>query len=228
VDTVHTGLPISPNEPMTSPAPEHPNEWHRLASVSSLVDVVSRHVEDLVQLSARDLPQWLTSLGVPTGWHLARMEGDNLQPSRIAVCIPTSGGGCACETISVFRFTGIPAVDVLHRHADCTLRDLDAENITTRRLTTPPVPAVAAVRCSGQFNTGGLSVRAQYSTYVAGSDIAGGGRLIQHGIFTEAATPSALAKDIEQLSNTVHHAFLTTVADMAGRRSALKSQHVQH
>jgi hypothetical protein len=217
---------------MTSPAPEHPNEWHRLASASSLVDAVARHVEDLVQVSAPDLPQWLTSLGAPTGWRLARMEGENLQPSRIAVCVPPSGGGYACETISVFSFTGIPAVDVIQRHADCTLRDLDAANITTRRLTTPPVRGVAAVRCSGQLNTGGLSVRAQYSTYVAGSDIAGGGRLIQHGIFAESDTRGDLAKDmakdIEQLSNAVHHAFLATVADMAGRRGGLNSQHVQH
>ncbi|MBS4728852.1 hypothetical protein MSM1_11065 [Mycobacterium sp. SM1] len=196
---------------MTAAAQE-PSEWHRLAAVSSLVDVVARHVDDLIQLPAERLPEWLTVLGVPAGWRIARLDGNAVQPSRIAVCSRQSqGGGEACETISVFRFTGIAPVDVVRANADCTLRDLRANDITAQTLMTPPVPGVIAVRSSGYFNTTGLRVWAQYSTYIAGSNQPGKGRLIQHSMFVESGSRAALNDDITRLSNAIHRAFLTSV-----------------
>ena len=74
-------------------------------------------LSDLVQLPTEDLPRWLGTLGVPAGWRLGRLEGQGPQPSRIAVCPPQSGRGYACDTLTVFSFTGIPADGLAQRLA---------------------------------------------------------------------------------------------------------------
>lgn len=195
---------------MTSAAREPANDWHRLATVSSVLDAVAHRVEHLIQLRAEDLPEWLTGLGVPAGWCLARFDDSyGLQPSRIALCSrKIHGGGDACETISVFGFNGDPPEKVVRDNVDRTLRDLHAEGITTQSLAVSPLPGVAAVRSSGYFNTAGLRVWAQYSTYLAGSTEPGQGRLIQHSMFVESGCRAALTADITQLTDSVHHAFL--------------------
>jgi hypothetical protein len=186
-------------------------EWNRLASVSSVVDVVARHVDELVQVPAKDLPGWLTGLGVPAGWRIARFgEGSGAAPSRIAVC-GRQGGGYGCETISVFGFTGVPPVDVVRDNAECTLRGLDAAGITACALATPPMPGVIAVRSSGYFSIDRLPVWAQYSTYIAGSTVSCESRLIQHSVFVESGCRATLSDDITQLSDAVHQAFLSTI-----------------
>lgn len=197
---------------MTSTGQQSSGEWERLATVSSLVDVVARHVDDLVQLPAEDLPEWLTGLGVPRGWRIARLDGNSLQPSRIAVCGGSSqGSGYGCDTLSVFRFTGVPPIEVVQDNAACTLHDLDAVGITACRLAAPPRPGIMAVRSSGYFTTAGLPVWAQYSTYIAGSTLAGEGRLIQHSVLVESGWRATFSDDIAHMSDAVHHAFLTTV-----------------
>jgi hypothetical protein len=199
-------------EPMTSAGQQPSSDWDRLAAVSSLIDVVARHVDGLIQLPSADLPDWLTDLGVPAGWRIARLDGGGVQPSRIAVCSGKSqGGGYGCDTISVFGFTGIPPSEVVRDNAACTLRDFNATDITAGRLATPPTPGVIAVRSSGYFTTVELPVWAQYSTYIAGSTICGEGRLIQHSMFVESDCRAALNEDITQLSDAVHHAFFSTI-----------------
>ncbi|SON60799.1 hypothetical protein MSIMFI_02300 [Mycobacterium simulans] len=53
---------------------------------------------------------------------------------------------------------------------------------------TPTTTGLKAVRSSGCSNTGGLSVWAQYCTYIAGCGNSGKGGLIQHNVFAESAT----------------------------------------
>jgi hypothetical protein len=79
-------------------------------------------------------------LGVPDGWRIAGFDSGDTQPSRIAAVYGQRprGGWDGCETITVFGFTGIPNLDDVRRNADCTLRDLDADAITTQRLVVPP------------------------------------------------------------------------------------------
>lgn len=131
--------------------------------------------------------------------------------SRSVLDNPTVGA--ACETISVFAFTGVPPVDVVRDNADCTLRDLDAASITTCALAAPSTAGVAGVRSSGYFNSAQQHIWAQYSTYVAGSNVSGEGRLIQHSLFVESSSLQCFNDDIAQLSNAVHHAFLATIQD---------------
>jgi hypothetical protein len=191
---------------------QHPSEWHRLARVSSVADIVARHVCDLAHVPPGELPQWLQGLPVPAGWHIARFDGDGVAPSRIAVCgAHFDGGWDGCETINAFSFTGSPDTDMVRDHADRTLRDLHAEQITTHTLMTPQLPGTTAVRSSGYFGAAGLWVWAQYSTYIAGSTQANQGQLIQHNVFIESGCRARLDHNVTQLSDSIHHAYLTGI-----------------
>lgn len=178
-------------------------------TASSPADVVSRYVDDLNPLAAPELPKWLTELGVPPGWRIARTGNDETQPSRIAVGSQHLDDvvGLSCETISVFRFTGIPPVDILRHHCDCTLRELNAHEIETQALAAPQEPGTAALRSSGYFEATELRIWAQHSTYLRGSNDANQGRLVLHSVFVEASALHLFGNEIVQLSDAVHHAF---------------------
>jgi hypothetical protein len=75
---------------------------------------------------------------------------------------------CACETISVFGFTGIPPTEVVGDNAHCTLRDLHAVGITAGRLAAPPLPGVIAVRSSGYGLVNLFEV--QWGPFLVGDD----------------------------------------------------------
>ena len=187
---------------MTGQGDDLAAEQRRLTAVSSIPAVVARHVDDLVELRAEDLPRWLTQLRMPAGWRLARLEGSPVQPARVAVCGQRPDGRWdGCETISVFGFTGEPPEEAMRDDADCTLRDLDADDITTSIPAASLIPGVTAVRCSGYFTAAGQRVWAQYSTFVAGFTVSGEGRLIQHSLFVDASCRARLTDDITQLSN---------------------------
>jgi hypothetical protein len=194
----------------TPPNPDWPAEVRRLTTVSSVVDAVSRHVSDLTPVSANDLPRWLRRLALPPDWHLVDLSGHPPPPTRIAVHGQRSDGGWdGCETISVFRFTGTLSADVVRDNADCTLRDLHAENIFTIALPAPPEPGMAAVRSDGYFNADGRQIWARYSIYVAGTNTPGQGMLVDQGVFIEARyRRRMLWNDIEQLGNAIHIPFL--------------------
>jgi hypothetical protein len=187
-------------------------ERRRLEAVSSMVNVVGRHVDGLVQLRAEAMPGWLTQMGVPPGWQVGHLANSAVEPSRIAVCGQQTGGRWdGCETISVFAFTGTPPVEVVRNNADCTLRDLAAAGITAHFVETPVLPGATAVRSSGYFEVAGLWLWAQYSTYLVGSQEPGQGRLIEQAVFVESGCQSRLSDDITQLTDAVYRAFVTTV-----------------
>lgn len=200
---------------MTSASEDCAAELRRLAGASSVVNVVARHVDGLVQLRPEQLPGWLKDLGVPPGWGIALVEGGNVAPSRIAVYGPHSDGRWdGCETITVFGFTGEPPEEVMREHADCTLRGLGADDITTSTPAASLIPGVTAVRGSGYLTAAGRRVWTQHSVYVVGSNAPGEGRLIQHSLFVDASCQARLADDIAQLSNALQRAFLRSI----GRR----------
>jgi hypothetical protein len=195
----------------TPPNPEWPAEFRRLTTVSSVVDAASHHVSGLTPVSANDLPRWLRRLALPPGWHLVDLSGHPPPPTRIAVYGQHSDGSWdGCETISVFRFTGTLPADVVRDNADCTLRDLHAERITTIALPAPPAPGVTAMRSSGDFIADGRRIWARYSIYVAGTNTPSQGMLVNQGVFIEARLRRrGLWNDIEQLGNAIHIPFLT-------------------
>ncbi|MBS9532918.1 hypothetical protein KIH27_04860 [Mycobacterium sp. M1] len=198
---------------MTSP--EHPGTAAaQLLTTPSLAALVAAHVDDLVELGSDDAPEWVTTCGVPPGWRPARLDNSPQRPARITVYGHNPGHGWAgCETISVYRFTGTLPAEVIHANADCTLRGLNAQNITTTTLTTPPTPGVTAVRASGYFTAGHRRIWGQYSTYTtAPIPAAGQGLLIEHTLFIDADHQADLADDIARLSNTIHHTFQAVTA----------------
>jgi hypothetical protein len=129
-------------------------ERRRVAAVSSIAAVAARHVGDLAELVAADLPEPLTRLGAPPGWRLANLAGSPVAPARVLVCGQHPDGSWdGCETIRAFGFTGALPADVVRANADCTLRGLAAEHVTAGALAAPP--AATAVRSSGTFTTAG-------------------------------------------------------------------------
>jgi predicted metal-dependent HD superfamily phosphohydrolase len=186
-------------------------EQRRLAAVPSIAEVAARHVDDLAELRAADLPEPLIRLGAPPGWRLANLQGSPVAPARVLVNGQHPDGSWdGCETIRVFGFSGALAVDVLRANADCTLRGLGAEHITAGALAAPPA-AATAVRSSGSFTTAGRRVWAQFSTYVARPRSATRGMLIEHSLVVDSRRRATLNDDITNLSNGIHHAFLAAI-----------------
>jgi hypothetical protein len=188
-------------------------EGQRLAGVASLAGEVARHVKHFTHPGADPAPRWLAQLGLPAGWQIGHLANNPIEPSRIAVCGQQPDGGWdGCETISVFRFTGIPPDDVVRDNADRTLRDLAAVGITRALVDTTDLPGSLAGRSSGSFQITGRWVWAQYSTYVYGSTEPSQGRLIEHTIFVEAGSQARLGSDAAELTSAVYRAFVTGAA----------------
>ncbi|KAA8957658.1 MAG: hypothetical protein F6Q13_16350 [Mycobacterium sp.] len=197
------GLPteLIPTDP---PADSHP------PAVESVVDAIGRYVADLTLIGPDHSPGWLAALPSPTGWQIGRAENSPVQPTRTAVHRHDPFAGWdACETISVFEFTGEPPEEVVRHNADCTLRTLGADDIIVSTPIASLIPGVTAVRCSGHITLGDQQrVWAQFSTYMSGGTK---GLLVEHGIFVKIDHQATLTEDIAQLSNTVQGAFLTSI-----------------
>lgn len=196
---------------MTTPhRDEQAAELRHKAGATSVVRALARYVDDLIQLSSEQIPDYLKGLGAPPGWRIARLQGANVAPARIALYGQRPDGRWeGCETIAVFGFTGEPPEQALRESVARTLHDLGAEDIETHSLAATQIPGVTAARSSGYVTVAGQRFWAQYSTYVADSTAPGNGRLILHSLFIESGCRATLADDIAQLGNAVHHAFLT-------------------
>jgi hypothetical protein len=192
-------------------------EQQRLAAVPSLVTIAAPNVNKLVELRADYLPESLRQLGAPAGWRRVDLTASPAAPARMIVSGPhTDGSWDGCDTIRAFSFAGALPAEVLHNNADCTLRGLAAEQITAEMLAAPTAPAAIAVRSRGHFIAAGRRYWAQFSTYLANPTPTARGLLLEHSVITDAGCHAALRDDITQLSNAVHHAFLTIVEHAPG------------
>ncbi|GAB7144037.1 hypothetical protein [Mycobacterium riyadhense] len=188
---------------------EPSDERQRLLSAASLADIVACTVGEFAPLPvAGTLTGDDGSVAVPPGWYLAA-PGDNAeQPVRVAVTGHRSRGGWeGCDTLAAFSFTGIAATDVAIDHGACTLRDLGAAGVTTRILDTPVTPDACGVRSTGYFTAARLRMWGQFTTYIAGSECPGMGRLLQHNLFVVSQRRTHLRRDITYLSDTVANSF---------------------
>lgn len=199
---------------MTHPDSDPRNDHRRLITVESVVDTVAPYVADLRLCRPQESPEWLWQLAVPHTWQVVQVDMGSVQPTRTAVVAEAraDGGWDGCETISVYRFTGLPPCSLISEHNDCTLRGLAAESLTTHQLTVPEGQQACAVRSSGYFTAAGRRMWAQYSTYVMGGSTPSAGSLTLHGLFISADARARLRDDVTELSDAVHDAFLT-VAD---------------
>jgi hypothetical protein len=187
---------------------------NRSPALTSIVDVISRHVTDLALIGPEESPAWLAMLPVPAGWQFGRAENSPVQPTRTAVHRhdPLAGWD-ACETTTVFRFKGIPPQDIIRFNADCTLRAAGAHHIKIHPLQTLAGAMITAVRSSGYLTlTNQQNVWAQYSTYCTGEDTRG--LLVEHGIFAMPDRLAGLRNDLTELSNSIHNAFVNTIEVM--------------
>ncbi|WP_044095789.1 hypothetical protein [Mycobacterium canetti] len=184
------------------------DERHRLGSAKSLADIIARSVSEVVPCPVADALPSVGAAAVPAGWHLAAPGDTAERPVRVAVTGHRSRGGWeGCDTLAAFGFTGRAPIDVVVDHAACTLGDLDAAGVTTRVLDTPVAAGACGVRSAGYFTAAGLRIWGQFTTYVAGSERPGTGRLVQHTLFVVTRRRTQLRSDIAYLSDTVAGAF---------------------
>ena len=190
-----------------------PDERTRLSSASSLADIVARQVTDLAPLPiAAVSPDQSRVLDLPVGWLLAAAGDSADHPVRVVVTGHRSRGGWeGCETLAAFSFTGPAPIDTVIGSAACTLYDLNASGITRQTLATAELSDACAVRASGYLTALGLRIWAQFSTYLAGSNEVGCGRLIQHSLLVTTQRRTQLRTDIAVLSDTIHRAFCAMI-----------------
>jgi hypothetical protein len=170
-------------------------------------------IADLTPLRGAERPNWLAQNSLPAGWRMGRYVGDDrTQPWRVAVRGARPDGlWHACETITVFGFTGSPSLQEVWTHCEHTIRSLNADNVVIVEVAAPAVPGVYAVSGSGCFRAGDRDVRGQHNFYVAGSPIPGHGRLVQQCLYVDAPQAAAFDADLALLGNNVHRAFVSSV-----------------
>jgi hypothetical protein len=217
---------------MTRPDAATTAEHHRLAAVPTIATVAARHVGAMTELRGAELPAPLTRLGAPPAWRLANLEGCPIAPVRVLVSGPHPDGSWdGSETIRAFGFTGVLPPDVLRANADSALRALAADHLTAGALAAPP--AATAVRSSGSFTAAGRHYWAQFSSFAVHPAAPALGLLLEHSIVTAAGARAGLARDITDLSDAFHHAFLAcvadhTIGDSPGQDHGVESNHVPH
>ncbi len=136
-----------------------------------------------------DVPGWVKEIGVPPGWLVGRYTGSDVQrPWRVSVCGAQGDGGWdACETVTVFGFTGELAAGALQRRAEDALRSQGGLEIASTIVVADEKSRACAIRCSGYLTAGGLLIWTMQSYYSVSSESPGEGRLIEHCLFAEAS-----------------------------------------
>jgi hypothetical protein len=186
-------------------------EWERISTASSVADHIRCHVTGLrAMVVDSEIPWWIRDLDVPSGWLRGRYTGtDTERPWRISVCGPQSDGGWdACETLTVFGYTGYPPANVLFSHADYALRALDSIDVVNRILVAPTLNGSSAVRSSGYLTAGGLLIWVQCNYYAIGSEAPGQGQLIEQCLFAEVGHRPRFASAIDGLADAVLRSFV--------------------
>ena len=199
---------------MSTPT-DSPAEWERLAAINSVAAIVASQVADFVRLRKGEIPSWLSTLGVPSGWRIAQYPVRSSEffeldaPSRVAVATPQTRQipGYGCETITVFAFTGSPVLQDVYDYAACSLEDLGAAGVVVSPLRVPAIASAIAVRCSGYIVADNVEMWAQYSNYIVSSDKLNWSRLVQHCLFIRSAEQFSFAADIVDLSDAAYRAF---------------------
>ncbi len=171
-------------------------------------------IADLTALPAAAAPHWLADVGLPTGWRVGRYVGDEpTEPWSVAVRGQRQDGTWdACETITVFGFTGLPATHDVWALCDSSLRALGADNIVVVEIESPPVPGVSVISGSGQFMVDGRFIHGQFNYYASGSNEPGQGRMIQQCLYVDVSRRAEFEAGIALMGNALHSAFVDEVS----------------
>ncbi|TDZ80103.1 hypothetical protein DE4585_03854 [Mycobacteroides salmoniphilum] len=174
--------------------------------LQTVAAAIQQHVDNLAQVAAPELAEWLAVLDIPRGWDVVALPHEP-RPSRLTVCGPRlQGGYLATETLSVFHFSGVAPRRFVARHADRWLVDSGAESVASYSLI-PPTADVEAVRCTGFMTLDDRRVWVQSSTYLASSAQSGVGILIEQVFVVESHYRAQIRDDIADLGDSVQALF---------------------
>jgi len=210
--------------PLPESKPDVPSSFHP-AAVSSLAEVVGEQVGALASVEARHLHLWLPGLTVPDGWADSNIDGAAL--TRMLVRrIGGAGVWDGCEVLTLYRVPGVIPKALVLGNAERTLRDCGAANIRTHIIETADRAGVIGVRVTGRINMGGRTVCAQYSDYVVNTEA--GAALVEQALFIGSDALSILASEVQELTENVCRALLTSIdrAPMVGQAEGSTRSHV--
>lgn len=191
---------------------QHPHgdesPWGRVLADTSMLDLIASHVNGWTPLPAAEA-SWLTESPVPDEWHTLPVDDATATPLRIVGTTVYGHPGLAgLQTLSAFRFTGVPDPDLLVANADKGLRQSNAKGIRTDPMVLPNLPGVCGVRASGFITASNELLWVKYCTYVRGSTEPDKGLAVQQ-IFAAAAGPRMrLGRGIGALADAVNDAFI--------------------
>ena len=206
----------------TSPTPGRPQSAgqssQRWPVASSLLDALAYEVfgvDDLVALTGADTPGWVKQLAAPPHWREVDVPDSErviVAPARALVWGPRSDGGWdAVDTVEVYAYTGLPSFgDVLGSTAR-SLRDLDAQDLSTRMLAMSAIPGVAAERSTGLVTVDDRRIWIQLTNYIAGSNEPHAGLLIVHTLYVAERFRQELVNDVALLTGAVQDTFIAVV-----------------
>lgn len=188
----------------------HPTAQDLPVAVSSVAEEIRRKIGPIALVPTEGLSYWLPGLRLPAGWTVATTPTGAMPATRIAVRRFTQQAAWdGCEVIALYQFAGALPEQLVHDSADRSLRDLAAHSLRRHTVTLPPLPGTTAVRSSGWFNLGELSMWGQFTNYVVNTGVTGG--LVEHSVLVRAALRARLARDIGALSENVNRSLLTSI-----------------
>jgi hypothetical protein len=163
-----------------------------------------------------EIPQWAKEIGQPVGWLLGRYSGFNTQrPWRISVCGPQQDGGWdACETVTVYGFSGTIPTSLLQRRADKALATQGTFEIQSSVVMSDQRTGASAVRCSGYMTAGGLLIRTKQNHFAVPSATPGEGRLVERCWFVEAKARPRFEATIDEFDHQSMNAFVAATTSL--------------
>ena len=174
----------------------------------SLPAAVAAETDDFTTLPIARFPEWLNAVALPAGWSAVDAGESVWAPVRGP---RRDGGFDASAALEVYGFTDLPTYDAVRFHADRALRVAQAQQITSRVLTTSARPGVVAVRTTGVVTTDGTPVWAQHSFYLAAADEPHAGRLIVQGLFAATDRRELYVGELTALADDLQAGFVAAL-----------------
>lgn len=184
--------------------------WQRILSATAVLDVLAAAVEDWAPLPSPEAG-WLVHTEIPEGWRTIPMTDDTQTPLRV-VAMPAEGrrAWVACQSLSAFRFTGVPAPSLLYGNSSRVLEETAALRVKTDPVVLPEGRGLAGVRTEGYVHVDGRDFWVRYSTYLRGSDTEMDGLVVEE-IMAASAESVLRIHGTGDLSAAARDAFIAHI-----------------
>lgn len=171
---------------------------------------------DMHIVPSTETPNWLRGHKLPPGWRVGTLAASQGQPWRIAVIGARADNGWdGCETVTTFRFTGVPAPAQVQQMLVRALESNSVCRIQTVELAVPRSTGVRAVRGHGRINVANREMWVQFTFFTIGSTSPHQGRLVQQCLYIDADRETALRDDIIHLGDSLHDKFIASLAGVS-------------